>query len=103
MKEGDKGATFYRQDGGEEVHVDAFNLQDYSDLSLVDTTGAGDTFTGAFAASLSLLDQPRSVSNEEIRKSISFANMAGLLCISKFGAGPSIPRLEEVEKRLREL
>lgn len=67
----------------------AYSFADYPDLKLVDTTGAGDCFTGAFATQM-LYDVP-------YEKALEFANQVGFLCITKFGAGPSIPYLSEVE------
>ena len=59
----------------------------------VDTTGAGDTFTGAFcvaiAEGMSVLDAVR------------FSNTAAGLAVTKAGVVESIPSREEVERRLR--
>jgi len=54
----------------------------------VDTTGAGDCFTGAFAVKM--------LEGANYEQSLEFANQAGFLCITKFGAGPAIPTIEEV-------
>lgn len=72
-----------------EVHKPAYDFKDFPDLKLVDTTGAGDCFTGAFA-----VKQLEGVSYEE---ALTFANQVGFLCITKFGAGPAIPYLSEVQ------
>jgi sugar/nucleoside kinase (ribokinase family) len=50
----------------------------------VDTTGAGDTFTAAFAVSGDL----------------RFASAAAFLSTQKFGAAQSIPTVEEVQSLL---
>ena len=55
---------------------------------MVDTTGAGDCFTGAFAVQM--------LQGADYDKALEFANQAGFLCITKFGAGPSIPTLAEL-------
>jgi len=34
----------------------------------------------------------------DYNKALEFSNQVGFLCITKFGAGPSIPSLEDVEK-----
>ncbi len=58
-----------------------------------DTTGAGDTFHGAFAYGL---DQ-----KWPIDQVISYASMASAICCEKIGGIPSLPSLEEVKKRLK--
>jgi len=65
-------------------------------LSLVDTTGAGDTFTGGFA--VKLLED-----NNTEEECLKFASMSAFLCITKFGAGPAIPSRADVDKRLASL
>jgi len=60
--------------------VPAFTPKPESGLKVVDTTGAGDTFTAAYALSLSQ----------------EFASAAAFLCITKLGAANAMPKLEEV-------
>lgn len=60
----------------------------------VDTTGAGDTYCGAFAAAISM--------GESIRASISFATAAAALSVQKRGAVPSIPERLQTEELLAE-
>jgi len=55
----------------------------------VDTTAAGDTFIGAFAAALT-----RKFSFED---AIRYANCAGAIAVTRFGAQTSIPAAEEVD------
>jgi ribokinase len=57
-------------------------------VEAVDSTGAGDCFTGNLAAELSR-DAPLSAAVET-------ANVAASLCVQSFGAGVSMPRLAEV-------
>ncbi|MEM8776702.1 MAG: ribokinase [Pseudomonadota bacterium] len=57
-------------------------------VNAVDTTGAGDTFTGYFAAGL---DQGLSVDH-----AISRANVAAALMVTKKGTADAVPDLEEV-------
>jgi ribokinase len=57
-------------------------------VDAVDSTGAGDCFTGNVAAELSR--------NAPISAALATANVAASLCVQSFGAGPSMPRLDEV-------
>ncbi|WP_395752098.1 ribokinase [Prosthecobacter sp.] len=53
----------------------------------IDTVGAGDTFTGAFAVA----------SSEGCENPVHFANAAGALATLKPGAQPAIPTRQEIE------
>lgn len=55
---------------------------------IVDTTGAGDTFTGYFLGRLSLGDS--------IEESLDMASKAAAICVSRAGAASSIPNLSEI-------
>ncbi len=58
------------------------------DATPVDTTAAGDTFTGYFFAQL--------FSGESPEKAIKVATAAATICITRKGAEPSIPQNKEV-------
>lgn len=58
----------------------------------VDTTGAGDCFVGYLAARLS--------AGERLDEAIFVANAAAALSVTKEGAGPSMPTLDEVRRFL---
>jgi ribokinase len=62
-------------------------------VNAVDTTAAGDTFIGAFAANLA-----EDFSNLE--ESLKWASRASSLAVQKKGAMPSIPTFEEVSQNL---
>lgn len=62
-------------------------------VDAIDTTAAGDTFCGAFAAALTKY-------NMKILDSVQFANAAAALSVTKKGAQSSIPQLVEVESFL---
>ena len=81
---GDKGCMYF--DGRETVFHPAFEVR------AVDTTAAGDTFTGYFAAGLA-----RGSSSNEILEN---ACAAAALAVAKKGAAPSIPLESEVKKAL---
>jgi len=57
-------------------------------VKAVDTTGAGDCFVGAVASQLS---QKISLTN-----AIEFANLAASICVTKPGAGSSMPDLKQL-------
>lgn len=57
-------------------------------VQAVDTTAAGDTFTGFFIVALS--------KKKTLDEALKFASLASALCVSKQGAVPSIPTLEEL-------
>jgi len=55
----------------------------------VDTTAAGDTFTGSYAASILHGLQPQ--------EALHFASAASALAVTRLGAQTSIPSKDEVE------
>ena len=80
---GADGARYF--DGEKHVHVPGYKTK------AVDTTGAGDTFNGAFAYALT--------TGKSIEEAVSFANFAASLSVEKFGAQGGMPKLEEVLAR----
>lgn len=59
-------------------------------VDVVDSTGAGDTFTGALAVALS--------EGRQLPEAIRFAVRAGSLACTKLGALPAIPRRDDIER-----
>lgn len=59
-------------------------------VEAVDTTAAGDSYTGALSVAFS--------KNEDIETAMDFASRVGALCVTKEGAQSSLPTLEEVNK-----
>ena len=57
-------------------------------VKVADTTGAGDTFNGAFCV--------RIAKGDSIKEAIRFANVAAGLSTEKFGAQTGMPTDEEV-------
>ncbi len=89
---GEEGA-FYRC-GGKSGLLPAYTVD------TVDTTGAGDAFVGAMLWQLkdkSLGD----IESMELESLVAFANAAGGLTTTKFGAIPALPELEEVENCMK--
>lgn len=78
---GSKGVYF--NNGSKEIQVPSYLVEP------VDTTGAGDTFNGAFAVA--------STAGLDIETSIRFGNLAAALSIQKFGAQGGMPTLDEMK------
>lgn len=62
--------------------------QDIYKVKAVDTTAAGDTYTGYFIGSV--------MKGEAIEKALEYASKASAISVTRHGAGPSIPTMEEV-------
>lgn len=82
LTRGANGATIVRRDGHE--HVEPFPVQ------VVDSTGAGDAFNGALAASLA--------GGEPLPASARRAAAAGALACTKLGVIPSLPNPADIDK-----
>ncbi len=80
---GEKGV--YYSNGKEDYFVEACKLKD----NVVDTTGAGDAFNGAFAVGLA-----NSLENKDV---LVFANKVAGISTTKLGAAASMPLLQDVE------
>ncbi|KAI9721694.1 MAG: hypothetical protein M1828_005062 [Chrysothrix sp. TS-e1954] len=63
--------------------------------NVVDTTGAGDTFCGAYAAQLS--QTSGSSTKDDIKAAIAFANKAASISVQRHGAQSSMPSRAEVD------
>jgi ribokinase len=77
---GESGVIFF--DGKEIQKIPAIKAK------VVDTTGAGDTFNGAFAVAL--------INNLKLKEAIKFAVLASYLSVQKFGAQGGMPTLQEM-------
>ena len=87
LKMGSQGAAIVRRGaaGGaaQVVHVPGFRV------AVVDTTAAGDAFTGALAVALA--------EGQSLEAAVRFANAAGALTCTRLGAGSAVPTREEVD------
>ena len=63
------------------------------DVAAVDTTAAGDVFSGALAAAL--------VEGRPLADAIGFASAAAALSVTRIGAQPSAPERGEIEEMMR--
>jgi ribokinase len=57
---------------------------------VVDTTAAGDAFIGGFPSAL--------LQNKSLEEAVRYGCACGALATTRFGAQPSLPTREEVEK-----
>lgn len=78
---GSKGVVYHN--GQEQLIISGYQVNP------TDTTGAGDTFNGAFVVGL--------MNQLSLKESIRFGNLAASLSIQKFGAQGGMPTLEELK------
>lgn len=83
---GSDGAVYY--DGKEKVFQEIFPVK------AVDTTAAGDTFSGFFLASV--------IAGAPVAEALRTAAKASSIAVSRPGAAPSIPTMDEVKAGLAE-
>tara|TARA_R110002072_G_scaffold203161_1_gene361125 strand:- start:59 stop:910 length:852 start_codon:yes stop_codon:yes gene_type:complete len=83
---GDAGAALYR--GGKEIAREA-----PPQVQVVDTVGAGDTFTAALTVAL--------IEGMAERDALRFAVTAGALACTRPGAQPSLPQRADVDRLVR--
>lgn len=76
------------------IHADGVIRHPAYRVKAVDTTAAGDTFTGYFTAMLAAGKMPQ--------ECLRYASAAAALAVTKQGAAPSIPTLDQVEAFLAE-
>ena len=96
---GSKGALIVNTETS--TQVDTYRVE------VVDTTAAGDAFIGGFATKLLESDSLLSNMQEHtltgtrapaLQNAVKFACVCGALAVTKFGAQPSLPTREEVER-----
>ena len=80
------------KDGALVANRDGVRMIPAFKANVVDTTAAGDAFNGALAVMLA--------NGATLDEAACFANAAGAIACEKHGAIPSLPTLDEVEKRL---
>lgn len=81
---GSKGALWVSKD--DVKHFQAFEVK------VVDTTGAGDAFCGAFALALS--------NGKNVEEAVIMANAAAAISVTRIGTAPSMPTMDEVKEFL---
>ena len=75
----------YFANSEESFFIDVYSLKD----KVIDTTGAGDAFNGAFAYALS--------NKLKIKDALEFSNKVAAISTTKAGAANAMPKLDEVE------
>jgi ribokinase len=70
--------------GTQVIHVDTYKV------NVIDTTAAGDAFIGGFASAL--------LQKKSLEDAVRYGCACGALATTKFGAQPSLPTKEEVER-----
>lgn len=85
LKLGEGGCMLLDEDGAF-AQVKGFKVK------VADTTAAGDAYNGALAVARA--------EGRPMREALRFANAAGALCCTTFGAQPALPTREAVEKLL---
>ena len=81
---GENGSLLY--DGKEKIHIKARKAE------VVETTGAGDSFIGAFAYKL--------LNDSSYKEAAEFASLVSSITVTKIGAQDSMPTYREVKKFL---
>ena len=91
MKKGEYGATLYSDES--EFFCSAFKVK-----KVIDPTGAGDSFAGAFAGYLA---ESKNYTFESISSALIYANAVASFCVEKFGIENmlNIPK-DEIDKRI---
>lgn len=82
-----KRGSIYAADG-EKISCDSYHVD------AVDTTAAGDTFTGYYIASM--------LKGKDVKTRLKIASAASAIAVTRKGAVPSIPFADEVEAFMKE-
>mgnify|MGYP003599170892 CR=1 FL=1 len=82
---GENGSLLY--DGKEKIHIKA------KKADVLETTGAGDSFIGAFAYKL--------LSGSSYKEAAEFSSLVSAITVTKMGAQDSMPTYEEVKKSIK--
>lgn len=72
------------------------------EVIVVDTTGAGDSFTGGLLYRMTRRESPLSFTKTELESDLVFANAVASLCVTKRGGIPALPLLSDVEAFMKE-
>ena len=84
---GSKGSCLFNEKG-EVEKCDAFKVK------AIDTTAAGDSFSGAFIS--------KTLNGENVKESLKYASATSAIVVTRIGAQDSIPSIEEIKVFLKE-
>jgi ribokinase len=98
LKLGGKGSMILenKEQGGRMRNEKGVRIEQVKgfEVDVVDTTAAGDAFTGALAVGMA--------EEMELPQAVRFANAAGAICCQTFGAQPALPTRASVDKLVNE-
>ena len=86
---GSRGSIIYLSPEDKVIEVPTLKV------NAVDTVGAGDCFIGVFASFLS--------KDENIVNAVKFATIAASIAVTRMGAQDSMPKINEIEEKMKEL
>ena len=92
LKLGSKGSVFISNEDHQCIYSPA--VTNHKSRNIIDTIGAGDCYTAAFATKLA--------EGLSIKEWMDYANTAAFLCITKYGALPSMPTVQDVNDFINE-
>lgn len=93
IKKGEHGVLFYNGSS-------FFSLPAYPAESVIDPTGAGDTFAGGF---FGYLAKSGKINDQEIKKALAYGTVAASFNIESFGLEKTAKlKMEDIKKRLAE-
>ncbi len=72
------------------------------DVKVIDTTGAGDSFTGGMLYRITRRENPLEFTEKEIISDLNFAVAVASICVTRRGAIPALPTNEETLKFMQE-
>ena len=71
------------------------------EVHVVDTTCAGDSFTGGLLYRLTRSENPLLYTKEELEEHLAFANAVASICVTRRGALPALPSMSETEEFIK--
>lgn len=87
VTKGDEGSTLYLKN-------ETIDMPSVSNLEVVDSTGAGDAFAGAFLASL--------LKDYDYKTALRYANLSGAYACTKFGGQGGVASFEDLDDFAKE-
>lgn len=92
---GSKGVYYRAKNKAGEVFSGTIGVPS---VKVVDTTGAGDSFTGGLLYRLTRRENPLDFDKSAIEADLTFANAVASICVTRRGAIPALPTKAEAEE-----